>query len=52
MTVFQNASGQSKVVIETAVKVAKGENVEKTIKFQNELVTQEDADKYIGKWKN
>lgn len=52
VTVFPNASGQSQAVLDTAVKVAKGEKVEKTINFQNELVTQEDADTYIEKWKN
>jgi len=52
VTVFPNGSGQSQAVLDTAVKVAKGEKVEKTINFQNELVTPEDADTYIEKWKN
>lgn len=52
VTVFPNGSGQSQAVLDTAVKVAKGEKVEKTINFGNELVTQEYADTYIAKWKN
>jgi len=52
VTVFPDGSGQSKAVLDTAVKVAKGEKVEKTINFENELVTPEYADTYIAKWKN
>jgi len=52
VTVFQNGSGQSQAVLDTAVKVANGEKVEKTIIFENELVTSAQADKYIEKWKN
>jgi len=52
VTVFPNGSGQSQAVLDTAVKVAKGEKVDKTINFENELVTPEDADTYIAKWKN
>lgn len=52
VTVFPNGSGQGQAVLDTAVKVAKGENVEKTVTFENELVAPEDADKYIAKWKN
>jgi inositol transport system substrate-binding protein len=51
-TVFPNGSGQSQAVLDTAVKVAKGGKVEKTINFENELVTPEYADTYIAKWKN
>lgn len=51
VTVFQNATAQGQGTIETAVKVAKGENVEKIVIFPNELVAPEDADKYIAKWK-
>lgn len=51
VTVFPNGNGQAQAVIEAAVKVAKGENVEKTVNFQNELVAPEDADNYIAKWK-
>lgn len=52
VTVYPNLNSQSQAVLDIAVKVAKGEKVEKTISFQNELVTRENADKYIEKWKN
>lgn len=52
VTVYPNLNAQSQAVLDIAVKVAKGEKVEKTISFQNELVIPEDADKYIEKWKN
>lgn len=52
VTVFQNATGQSKAVLDNAVKVAIGEKVEKTVNFPNELVISEDADKYMAKWSN
>lgn len=52
VTVFQDEPGLAKSAIETAVKIAKGEKVEKTILLQNELVTPENADEYIAKWKN
>jgi len=52
VTVSQNLSGQSKEVIDIAVKVARGEKVEKTINFQNELVTPENADKYMVEWED
>ncbi len=50
VTVFPNASGQSQAVLDNAVKVARGEKVEKTLNFPNELVIPSDADKYISKW--
>ncbi|MCE5221945.1 MAG: substrate-binding domain-containing protein [Clostridium sp.] len=52
VTVFPNLIGQSHAVLDNAVKAAKGEKVEKTIIFEDELVTPKDADKYIAKWKN
>lgn len=52
VTVFPNGRGQSQSVLDTAVKVARGENVDRTISFKNELVTPEDVDTYIAKWKN
>lgn len=52
VTVFQDAAKLSKSSIDTAIKAAKGENVEKTINIQNELVTPENVDQYIAKWKN
>ncbi len=50
VTVFQDATAQGQSTIETAVKVARGENVEKIVIFPYELVAPEDADKYIAKW--
>ncbi|MDF2503513.1 sugar ABC transporter substrate-binding protein [Clostridium sp.] len=52
VTVFQDATELGKSSIETAVKAAKGESVQRTINLQNELVTPENADQYIAKWKN
>ncbi|AJA47177.1 putative rhizopine-binding protein [Clostridium pasteurianum DSM 525 = ATCC 6013] len=52
VTVFQDAEKLSKASIDTAIKAAKGENVEKTISIKNELVTPENVDRYIAKWKN
>ncbi|AGK99006.1 sugar ABC transporter substrate-binding protein [Clostridium pasteurianum] len=52
VTVFQDAAKLSKSSIDTAIKAANGENVEKTINIQNELVTPENVDQYIAKWKN
>lgn len=51
-TVFQDLPGLAQCSIETAIKIAKGENVEKIILLENDLVTPEGADKYIDKWKN
>lgn len=50
VTVFQNATELGQCDIKTAVKVANGENVEKTVIFPNELVIPKDADKYMAKW--
>lgn len=52
VTLFQDATKLAQCSIDTAIKLAKGENVEKTILLQNELVTPEDADKYLDRWKN
>jgi len=52
VTLFQDATKLSQCSIDTAIKLAKSENVEKTILIQNELVTPEDSDKYIARWKN
>ncbi|MGH4050144.1 MAG: sugar ABC transporter substrate-binding protein [Clostridium sp.] len=49
--IFQNAVLQARCAIDTAVKIAKGENVEKIVVFPNELVVPEDVDKYIAKLK-
>lgn len=52
VTVFQDGAGQARCAIDTAIKLSRSEHVEKTILFQNELVTPENADKYIARWKN
>lgn len=49
VTVFQNATAQAQCTIETAVKLAKGEKVEKIVNFPNELVAPKDVDQYIAK---
>jgi inositol transport system substrate-binding protein len=51
VTVFQDARGQGKGGIETAIKVAKGEKVEKFNWIPYELVTKDNVDTYIAKWK-
>lgn len=50
--VFQDAGKLAQCSIDTAVKAAKGEKIEKEIDVKTELVTQGEADKYIAKWKN
>lgn len=52
VTVFQDGAGQARSAIDTAIKLARGEHVEKTILFQNELVTPENSDKYFAKWED
>jgi inositol transport system substrate-binding protein len=47
VTVFQNADGQGKGGLETAIKAARGEKVEKVIDIPYELITKENMDKYI-----
>lgn len=51
VTVFQDATKIGKSSIDTAIKTAKGESVQKTINLENELVTPENVDQYIAKWK-
>ncbi|MCB2292726.1 sugar ABC transporter substrate-binding protein [Clostridium algoriphilum] len=50
VTVFQNAKEMGQCTIKTAVKVANGESVEKTMIFSNGLVAPKDAVKYMAKW--
>lgn len=50
VTVFQDAKGQGRGGLETAVKAAKGEEVEKSVMIPYELVTKENVDEYIKKW--
>ncbi|MCY9665796.1 sugar ABC transporter substrate-binding protein [Paenibacillus alginolyticus] len=51
VTVYQNADGQGGTALETAVKLAKGEQVEKNIYVPFEIVTPANVDEYIKKWK-
>ncbi|UFJ42683.1 sugar ABC transporter substrate-binding protein [Brevibacillus humidisoli] len=50
VTVFQNATGQGKGGLETAIKAAKGEQVEQFNWIPYELVTKENVEEYIKKW--
>ncbi|PLR80020.1 rhizopine-binding protein [Bacillus canaveralius] len=50
VTVFQDARGQGKGGLETAIKAAKGEKVEKFNWIPYELVTEDNVDEYIKKW--
>lgn len=50
VTVFQDATGQGKTGLETAIKIAKGEKVEKFTWVPYELVTKENVEEYIKKW--
>lgn len=52
VTVFQDEPGLAQCAIETAIKLARGEKTEKTILLQNELVTPENVEQYISKWKD
>lgn len=49
VTVFQNAVGQGKGAIDAALKIAKGETVEKKTYIPFELVTKENLDQYQAK---
>lgn len=50
VTVYQNAKGQGQLGLETAVKAAKGEKVEKMNYVPYELVKKDNVDDYIKKW--
>lgn len=50
VTVYQNADGQGRTGLETAIKAAKGEKVEKNVYVPYELVTQDNVEEYIKKW--
>lgn len=51
ISAFQDAYGQGKGAIETAVKAVKGEKLDNNfINIPFELVTQENVDEYIKKW--
>ena len=49
-TVFQNAADQGSEAIKAAYKIVKGEKVDKKVLIPYELVTPEDADKYLAKY--
>ncbi|MBV7520819.1 sugar ABC transporter substrate-binding protein [Ensifer sp. ENS12] len=49
VTVFQNAAGQGKGSVDAALKLAKGEAVDKKVYIPFELVTKETLDKYQAK---
>jgi len=49
VTVFQNAAGQGKGSVDAALKLAKGEAVEKKVYIPFELVTKENLDTYQAK---
>lgn len=49
VTVFQNAAGQGKGSVDAALKLAKGEPVDKKVYIPFELVTKENLDKYQAK---
>jgi len=49
VTVFQNAAGQGKGSVDAALKLAKGETVDKKVYIPFELVTKETLDKYQAK---
>ncbi|UUZ84690.1 sugar ABC transporter substrate-binding protein [Paenibacillus sp. P26] len=49
VTVFQNADGQGRGGLETAIKAARGEKVDKYVDIPYELVTKENMDKYVKK---
>ena len=48
VTVFQNAAGQGKGAVDTALKLAKGEKVDSKVWIPFELVTPANMDKYSG----
>ena len=49
VSVFQNAAGQGKGAVDTALKLANGEQVESFVWVPFELVTPANMDKYVTK---
>lgn len=47
-TVFQDAKGQGEGAVQTAVKLAKGENVQKLVDIPFQLITKENMTKFIA----
>jgi len=50
VTVFQDGAGQGKGGLESAVKLARGEQVEKSIMIPYQLVTKDNVDEFIKKY--
>jgi inositol transport system substrate-binding protein len=50
VTIFQDANGQAVGSLEVAIKVAKGQPVEKIYSIPFQLVAPTDADKYLAIW--
>lgn len=51
VSVFQNATGQGKTGVDTAVKAARGEKLaDKYVWVPFELVTKENVEEYVKKW--
>lgn len=50
-TVFQDAKGQGRAAVETAVQVVNGKKVPKEVMIPYELVVKEQADEYEAKYK-
>lgn len=51
VSVYQDARGQGNKAIETAIKAARGEKVDKLNYIPFQLVTKENVEEYIAKWK-
>ncbi|MNV96339.1 hypothetical protein D3C71_1913320 [compost metagenome] len=49
VTVFQNAAGQGKGSVDAALKLAKGEAIEKKVYIPFELVTKDNLAEYQAK---
>jgi inositol transport system substrate-binding protein len=49
VTVFQDAAGQGKGALDTALKLAKGEKVDKKVYIPFQLVTPENMDQFMKK---
>jgi inositol transport system substrate-binding protein len=49
VTVFQDAAGQGKGAVDTALKLAKGEKVDKKVYIPFQLVTPASIDQFVKK---
>ncbi len=52
VTVFQNAAGQGHGALDAALKLAKGDHVDKKVYVPFELVTPANVDQYLAKNKS